>query len=568
MSLNDTSSPRPHVLIVGAGGVFGSRLAHLLAGRRSFRLSLAGRTPTKLQRLAAELARIDPEGGHTAVRLDRDAVSAATLRQLAAGIVVDCAGPFQVSGPTLLKAAIAARCHYVDLADSRASVAAVGQFDDAARQGAVCVISGASSTPALSNAAIASLASDWQSIDSIDCAIVPGNQTPKGRSVIAGILSWVGQPVRVFREGVWQVGRGWSRSRWVTISGLRRRRAQLADVPDLDEIPARWSPRLRAGFDAGMELDLLNGLIWLAGLPVRWHLIPSARLFTGLGHLIANLLDRFGSPSGGMLVEAVGVDAEGRNVESRWELRARSGDGPVVPLGPAAAIVQLLAFGPPLPAGARSAAGVISLDEIAQWYHGYAIDFATAKTIAGPSLFQRLLGGAFDRLPEATRLLHRGRPAIVAEGEADIEAPGSFLTRCLARALGMPSQTGHVPLRVVIEQRDGREHWVRYFGEHTMRSEMWAEQGLLVERFGPFSMRMRLDARVDGLDMVLVAGRFFRLPIPAPLLPRVVAEERMDAEGRHRFAVSVNLPLFGRLMAYRGYLDVRQDTVVPAQAGG
>ncbi len=547
---------RPHVLIVGAGGVFGSRLALMLAARRTYRLSLGGRHPERMERLAAEVQRCDPEGGHVAIALDRDQVTAAALRALGASIVVDCAGPFQISGTNLLRAAIEAGCNYVDLADSRAALAQVDTFDADARSSGVAVIAGASSTPALSNAAIAQMVAGWRAIDTIDCAIVPGNQTPKGRSVVAGILSWVGQPVRVFREGEWQRGHGWSGGRFVTVTGLRARRAQLAEVPDLDELPARWRPRVRAGFNAGMELDVLNRLIALAALPVRWRLIPSARVFTGLGHLIANSLHRFGTSSGGMVVEVTGVDGEGRNAEARWELAARAGSGPLVPLGPAAAIVARLASGTNVPPGARSAAGLVSLAEIAQWYEGHAITMSTAAVAVEPALFRRLLAEAFDRLPEATRRLHRGRPAIVADGEAEVEASGSAMGRLLARLLSMPVRSGRVPLRVVIEQREGREYWSRRFGNETMRTQMRAMDGLIVERFGPFSMRMRLEAHEDGIDMRLVGGACLGVPIPRWLLPRVTAEERVDERGRHLFRVDISLPLLGRLVAYAGHLDV------------
>lgn len=120
----------------------------------------------------------------------------------------------------------------------------------------------------------------------------------------------------------------------------------------------------------------------------------------------------------------------------------------------------------------------------------------------------------------------------------------------------MPTEAGRVPLRVVIEQRDGREYWARRFGGETMRSQMRAVDDLIAERFGPFSMRMRLVAHPEGLDMNLVGGRFCGIPIPALLLPRVVAEERVDELGRHRFSVAIDLPLLGRLVAYRGYLAV------------
>ncbi|HQZ14101.1 MAG TPA: DUF4166 domain-containing protein, partial [Devosia sp.] len=60
----------------------------------------------------------------------------------------------------------------------------------------------------------------------------------------------------------------------------------------------------------------------------------------------------------------------------------------------------------------------------------------------------------------------------------------------------------------------------------------------------------------DGLDMVLVAGRLGRVPIPRMLLPRIRATERVDAEGRHVFDVEIGLPVLGRLVAYNGWLAV------------
>ncbi|MGV3576771.1 MAG: DUF4166 domain-containing protein [Devosia sp.] len=547
---------RPHVLIVGAGGTFGSRLARLLAQAGRFQLSLGGRSPGKLAALTQELSGLDPDGSHTTVEIDRDKVTPEDLRALGCQIVVDCAGPFQLSGPNLITAAIAAPCRYVDLADSRQFIAGIAQFDAAARAGGICVITGASSTPALSNAALDSLAAGWRSLDTIDCAIVPGNQTPKGRSVIEGILSWVGQPVRVFREGEWQTGHGWSHPRWVTISGLKRRRAMLADVPDLDTLSTRWSPRVRAGFDAGMELPVLNWLIALSGLAVRWRLVPSARVFTGLGTFIANALDRFGSQDGGMLIEISGEDADGQNTSARWQLKATSGHGPYVPIGPAAAMVQRLAFGTPVEPGARSAVGLLSIDEISTWYTGLSIDILSETSITEPPLYQRVLGAAFSALPETTRRLHRGTPAIVVEGEALVRPARSPLNRVIARLLGMPTRPGTVPVHVIIEQRNGREYWSRNFAGKIMRSEMREAGGLIAETFGPFSIRMKLVADASGLDMQRVDGSFLGLPIPTFLLPQIKAEERVDEQGRHLFDVEIDLPLFGRLVAYRGHLSI------------
>lgn len=547
---------RPHVLIVGAGGVFGSRLARLLARSGRFRLSLGGRTPDKLAALKTELNALDADGAHAIVKIDRDSVTAEELRAVGCGIVVDCAGPFQLSGPNLIHASTGAQCHYVDLADSREFVAGIMQFDAAARASGISVTTGASSTPALSNAALDEIAAGWRSIDVIDCAIVPGNQTPKGRSVIEGILSWVGQRVSIFREGEWQTGNGWTNARWVKITGLPRRRAMLAQVPDLDVLPSRWKPRVRAAFHAGMELSVLNWLIGLAGLAVRWRLVPSARFFTGLGTAVANALDRFGTADGGMLVEISGEDAVGQATQASWQLKASAGDGPYVPVGPAAAMVQRLAFGEPLAAGARSAAGLLNIDEIGAWYAGLSIEMSSETRIPEAPLYQRILGPAFSELPETTRRLHRGMPAIVAEGEALVQPASSPFNRLLARCLGMPVVAGTVPLRVVIEQRNGREYWSRHFAGKTMRSEMREVGGLIAESFGPFSIRMGLMAHAEGLDMERVDGRFLGVPIPSSLLPRIKAEERVDGEGKHLFLVEIDLPLLGRLVAYRGHLTI------------
>ena len=544
------------MLIVGAAGVFGSRLARLLAQRQAFRVTLAGRTAGKLTPLQHELRSIDPDGQFAVVTLDRDSVSAADLGAIGCCLVVDCSGPFQAMGTNLIEAAIAAGYHYVDLADSRAFIAEIGAFDARARAAGVAVISGASSSPGLSNAVLDSLLAGWQSIDSIDCAIVPGNQTPKGRSVIEGILSWVGQPVRVFRQGAWQVGAGWSAPRWVTIAGLTRRRAALADVPDLDVIPARFAPRVRAGFDAGMELSILNWLIALCGLPVRWGVIGSARIFSGLGSLIANALDSLGSRDGGMLIEAVGIDADGAPRRVQWQLKASGGDGPYVPVGPAAAIVEKLLLAGDTTIGASSAAGLVTIADIAPWYGGLAIEMAETTLPDERSLYRQILGEAFALLPAVTQRIHRGRPAIVAEGEAVVMPASSGLGRLIARCFGLPVVAGTVPVRVVIESGDGREYWTRSFGGHRMGSVMRAKDGLIEERFGPVAIAMRLLARADGLDMLPLGGNVLGMPLPRFLLPVIKAEERVDGADRHLFEVDIGLPIVGRLVAYRGHLEV------------
>ena len=548
-------SARAHVLIVGASGTFGSRLARLLARRQMFRMSLGGRDESKVKALQAELREIDPQGEYAFVRIDRTSAGADLLREIGCWIVVDCAGPFQGSGTALIEAAIAARCNYIDLADSRAFVADIKRFDGAARAAGVAVMAGASSTPALTHAVLETLTAGWRQIDTIDVAIVPGNRTPKGRSVIEGILSWVGQKVRVFREGQWQEARGWSGTRLARVEGLGARRAALADVPDLDLLVSRFRPRIRARFDAGMELWLLHWLIGLSGLCVTLRLVKSAKLFTGLGSWIALRLDPFGSSEGGMVIEVTGLDQRLETKMVRWSLKAENGDGPYVPVIPAAATIWALAKGQTI-TGARAATGLLTIEAVKPWFEGLALSTKTSSFKKEIPLYARVMGANFAALPEVTRQLHRGRPAIVAEGEAAVLGAQHAIGRVIARLFGLPAEASRVPVRVLIESRDGREYWTRFFDGKPMRSVMQrAGEGLIEERFGPVALRMMLVARPDGLDMVRHSGRLGWLPLPQLLLPTIKAEERVQGK-HHRFDVEVGLPLIGRVVAYRGYLEV------------
>jgi hypothetical protein len=239
----------------------------------------------------------------------------------------------------------------------------------------------------------------------------------------------------------------------------------------------------------------------------------------------------------------------------RWSLKAMDGDGPYVPVIPAAATIWALAKGQTL-TGARPATGLLTLEALKPWFEGLALTTKTSSFKKEVPLYARVMGESFAGLPEVTRRVHRGRPAIIAEGEAAVIGAQHALGRVLARMFGLPAEASRVPVRVLIESRDGREYWTRFFDGKPMRSVMQrAADGLIEERFGLVAIRMMLVARPDGLDMIRHSGSLGWLPLPKVLLPSIKAEERFDGN-RHRFNVEVGLPLLGRLVAYRGYLEV------------
>ena len=86
--------------------------------------------------------------------LDATTATAEALRALSADVLINASGPFQHHDYALPRACIAAGCHYIDLADARAFVTGIGVLDAEAKAAGVSVVSGASSVPGLSSAAV------------------------------------------------------------------------------------------------------------------------------------------------------------------------------------------------------------------------------------------------------------------------------------------------------------------------------------------------------------------------------------------------------------------------------
>lgn len=547
--------------MVGGAGAFGARLVAGLAATTDLSVIVAGRDLAKAQ----AVARTVPDGRGRAIRLDATRVEAAALRALGAVVVADAAGPFQGGAPVLARAAIEAGLPYLDLADGRDFVAGFPTLDTAARAKGVVALTGASSTPALSNAALDALTEGWRSVETVRVAIVPGNRAPRGLSVMRAILSYAGQPVRVLRAGAWQSRPGWGLLSRIAVPGLGRRFASLCETPDLDILPARFPALRTALFRAGLELPALHLGLSLASLPVRWRLLPSLVPFAKPFLAMAGWLDRFGSDRGGMSVEAVGRDAFGRPARAVWSLVAEAGDGPFVPTLPALAAIRRLTdpAAAPIPPGARACVGVLPLAAIEAEMARLAIRTRRDRDHPVP-LFERVLGVGFARMPEAVRALHGSVGDGAFRGRAEVLRGRGPLVALVAGLFRLPPAMEDGPIRVAMEPDPdaGAERWTRRFPSRRFSSRMRLAgpdgSGRVREWFGPFAMDLAITAWADGLDMTVTGWRLGPLPLPRALRPTTRASERVDAQGRFRFDVALFLPLVGLLVHYRGWL-VRCD---------
>jgi hypothetical protein len=209
--------------------------------------------------------------------------------------------------------------------------------------------------------------------------------------------------------------------------------------------------------------------------------------------------------------------------------------------------------------GARAAIGELRLED-------YELLFARRSIVTGIRcdgtgtnlpLYARLLGDAFERLPEPLKRMHEVRGAVNAEGLASVERGPNPVAWLIASLFRFPAPGRDVPVQVRLEQKGGREIWERSFAGRrftSLQSEgIDQEDRLLVETFGPFTFAMALVVEEGRLRLVVRNWRFLGMRLPLMLGPREDVHETA-IDGRFHFYVDIRLPLIGRIVRYRGWL--------------
>jgi hypothetical protein len=288
--------------------------------------------------------------------------------------LIDAAGPFQGSGYQVPLACARAAVHYLDLADARDFVGGIAGLDQQARDSSIAIITGASSVPALSGAVARRLAAGMDAVQTVDIAISASNSASAGTSVSAAILSYVGKPIRLWRGDGWIRGWGWQdlRRRNFAAGGvvLRGRWLALADVPDLDLMPAMLPGRPAVVFRAGTGVAIQTLSLWLLSWPARlfrFGVVGLAPLLSPLQRLTGRLGDDRSAMSV-RLTGRIGDDV----IEREWVLVAEHGDGPEIPTLAAVLLAEALLAGTVL-AGARDASRLLDLDDFAPLFGSLSV---------------------------------------------------------------------------------------------------------------------------------------------------------------------------------------------------
>ncbi|WP_395020359.1 DUF4166 domain-containing protein [Dongia sp.] len=544
------------ILILGGYGTFGSRIARLLAKRKRWSLLVAGRSQEKAQALAQSLG----DANVSAIALDREAITAVKLKSLELWLVIDASGPFQGDRALdypVVRAALDAGAHYIDIADALGFVRGIGRFDAEARTRGLTVIAGASSVPTLSSAVIAELTRSLDPLE-VEIAISSSNQATLGRSVHAALLSYAGQPIRVRRFGAWREIAGLQDWHPVAIAvpghAPLRRIVAACEVPDLELLPARYPSLRKVIFRAGTELAILNRSAGVLARLVSARLLKSLSPFTALAGSAFGLLRGFGSARSGMLVTVAGRNGEAWE-RRRWNILAEDGDGLWVPALASALLTEQLDRGE-IASGARPGIDVLTLADFRAAFAAFKIEDASEVERLPPSPFRRWLGAAVDILPQAIRELHDDPLERSVSGTVTVTRGTHPIAALMGRVLGFPPDAENLPLTVAFEPRGDGEIWRRIFPTSTFRSHLkpWpGRAGAMRECVGPLAYGFRLDTDAQGLRMVFERWWFCGMPLPRALGPRVAAAQWQEGED-YCFSVDVSGVGLGRVIAYRGRL--------------
>lgn len=547
------------ILILGGYGVFGGRLAELLADCAAIEMIIAGRDP---ERAAAFCATFKGSARVRPLVLDRRAI-ADGLRAEQPDLVVDASGPFQDYGADayqVVEACIAAGVDYLDLADGADFVSGIDRFDAAAKAAGVFILSGVSSFPALTAAVLRELANTMV-IHCVEGGIAPSPYARIGLNVMRAVVGYAGAPVKLRRGGADGFGVGLAESLRFTVAvpgrlPLRNIHFSLVDVPDLQVLPPAHPAMTDIWMGAGPVPEILHRILnLLAKARAALHL-PSLLPFSRLFYAVLNWM-RFGEHRGGMFVRARGL-VNGKAAEQSWHLLAEGDDGPYIPSMAIEAIVRKLCAGERPETGARSSITALDLADFDALFRERSIHSGFRSEESGAPLYRRILGSAFDSLPPRVHALHASSAARQWRGQAEVRRGRNFLARIAAAIVGFPKAAATVPVTVAFTPEGDGERWTRDFGGRAFSSLQSAGTAhndyLLVERFGVASFAMALVVEGDRLYLVPRRWSFLGVPMPRALMPTGTSFET-DVDERFQFNVEIRAPLIGLIVAYKGMLE-------------
>lgn len=547
------------LLIIGGYGTFGYGIADLLSDEADLSITLAGRN---FEKAKAACKSLSGKATFTALKLDRNGDLAAQI-DTPPNIIIDASGPFQNYGDgkrdNVINYALARGCHYLDICDDLDFVDHIRGFDARAKEAGITLLSGLSTYPVLTAAAVRELGRDMDGITDIRAGIAPSPKAVMGRNVIAAVAAYAGKKhVGVLRGGKFTKVQGLTETHRETIcvpgqKPLPNILFSVVEGPDPQELPRHFPALQNIWMSAGPRPEFLHrsliGLAWL----VRLKLLPNIAWLTGVFHKTQSLVS-FGEHRGGMFVRASNA-----NQSRSWHMIAEGDDGPRIPAIPSAIMVLKWLRGESVPSGARTAITDIDLSD-------FDTEFSKLKITHGShddsdkdcNMYEDILGAAYNDMSGPLQNLHRIGKGKTFEGRCKVTRGKNPLSHIIATLLRFPKASPDIPVKVVLTKDGNTEIWERFFNGKRMVSTQEAGRGkqsrLVVERFGPIAVYLAILVQGGRQVLKTTGWSIFGIPLPKLLVPGGDVFEH-DADGRFNFHVDMVAPIFGRLVKYEGWLE-------------
>lgn len=537
------------ILVIGGTGGFGSIISkELLADGHE--VIAAGRSEKK------GIAFVESNPGAYFTKFDRDEITAVDLYGY--DVVVDASGPFQKQSLRIPIVAMEAGCDYLDISDDRDYVWRVKTLDKEARQRGVRLISGVSSTPALSGAIARELSEDMDRVDMVEIAISASSQAAFGKSVLASMLSCTGKAINR-NDGT--TGFAMSDMKRLNFShgnyNVMERDVLEIDSPDNVDLPFLLKGLPSVRFHAGGELSIHNKAMKCISWLVQKGIVEDGKIFLPLAAIARRLTLDHGDGRSAMQVKVTG-ERLGKRISKTWNLIAEENMGPRIPCLAVPALIAGLHEKKIMP-GAMTAANLLSSHEILSRMPERSI-FSKVEEVPVISLYEETMPN-LRWTNEAVQKMHKMPLPAVLKGESQVVRGDGILARIICKIFRFPDAGNDIPVSVFIEPFKSGEKWTRTFGTKSFSSVMTRIPEGVRERFGPFSFDFKLESVSGELHMIPQGARFLGIRLPGIFTPDGIAKEK-GKNGVFVFDVPIKTKLSGLIVHYKGALSPQNHRIL------
>jgi hypothetical protein len=170
------------------------------------------------------------------------------------------------------------------------------------------------------------------------------------------------------------------------------------------------------------------------------------------------------------------------------------------------------------------------------------------------TLYRRVLGDQFDKLPPVLKRFHGSPEGGRAHGNFRVTRGPGWLRNALANLLGFPRAGAAVPVRLEVAPEGTSERWYRHFPDRKLSSLQWANGPWLEESFGMGAYRWELLIEGKRLTHEFRQARVAGIPVPRALAPFVNGWVDADDSG-WTVVVHIFFPLLGEIVGYEGRVE-------------